>query len=154
MMGHKQTKYPCIGSFKTRNEDGHRRELEPNEYDMLWLQNMKQILGNKLWMWPFPFAQEMKGNGMFFPRIPDVPESDAITLLKNRTGASAGPPESDFLTDPQSYIDKAVDKYAGNTFVLNDKDPQTQQEVVKTFKIERSEALAENLQGEPIEPEY
>merc|ERR1712061_913072 len=72
-------------------------------------------------MWPFPFAPEMKGNGLFFPRIPDVPESDSAALLKNRAGASAGYPESDFAVDPQSYIDKAVDKYAGNTFVLNDK---------------------------------
>jgi hypothetical protein len=38
---------------------------------------MKQILGSKLWMWPFPFAPEMKGSGLFFPKIPDVPESDA-----------------------------------------------------------------------------
>ena len=41
MMGNKAVKYPCLGSFKTRNEDGNRRDCEPNEYDMLWLQNMK-----------------------------------------------------------------------------------------------------------------
>ena len=125
MMGNKQVKYPCIGSFKTRNEDGLRRDLEPNEYDMLWLQNMKQVLGNNLWMWPFPFAPEMKGQGLFFPRVPDVAESDLNTLMKNRPGAAQGYAESDFDVDPQSYIDKAIDKYAGNTFVLNDKDPVT-----------------------------
>ena len=37
MMGNKVVKYPCLGSFKTRNEDGKRRDCEPNEYDMLWL---------------------------------------------------------------------------------------------------------------------
>ena len=140
MMGNKQVKYPCLGSFKTRNEDGVRRELEPNPYDMLWLQNMKQILGSKLWMWPFPFAPEMKGNGLFFPKVPDVPEADAVQLQKSRMTESART-VNDFDIDVQDYVDKAVNKYAGNTFVLNDKDPKTQQEVVKTFKIERSEAL-------------
>ena len=41
MMGNRQIKYPCLGSFKTRNEEGVKRDLEPNPYDMLWLQNMK-----------------------------------------------------------------------------------------------------------------
>jgi hypothetical protein len=34
----------------------------PNEYDMLWLTNMKQVMGSKMWMWPLPFInEEMKG---------------------------------------------------------------------------------------------
>ena len=56
--------------------------------------------------------------------------------------------------DPQSYIDKAVDKYAGNTFVLNDKDPNTQKDITKTFKIERADVLEMNNTEEnsPLRP--
>ena len=75
-------------------------------------------------MWPFPFAPEMKGSGLFFPKIPDVPESEAAQFQKNKFTNSART-DNDFDIDPQDYIDKAVNKYAGNTFVLNDKDPQT-----------------------------
>ena len=62
--------------------------------------------------------------------------------------------ESDFDMDPQSYIDKAVDKYAGNTFILNEKDPQTQLDTTKTFKIDRADALADNQRDNEIEEEY
>ena len=125
MMGNKAVKYPCVGSFKTRNENGTKRDLEPNAYDMLWFNNMKQVMGSKLWMWPFPFAPELKGQGLFFPTIPDVSESDMLMRSGGRQD-SQGFVESDFDIDPQSYIDKAVDKYAGNTFVLNDRDPETE----------------------------
>ena len=89
---------------------------------MLWFNNMKQVMGSKLWMWPFPFAPELKGEGLFFPKIPDVSESDMMM----RSGGRQGFGESDFDIDPQNYIDKAIDKYAGNTFVLNDRDPETE----------------------------
>lgn len=79
MMKNKQVKYPCIGAKERRTADG-RLEYQPNEYDMLWLQNMKQVMGSSLWMWPFPFAQEMRGKGLFFPRIPEVSPSQAKML--------------------------------------------------------------------------
>ena len=60
MLKNKQVRYPCVGISENRAEDG-RLEETPNEYDMLWLQNLKQVLGNQLWMWPFPFAPEMRG---------------------------------------------------------------------------------------------
>ena len=36
----KQMKYPCMGGGDNRTPDG-RLEKMPNDYDMLWLQNMK-----------------------------------------------------------------------------------------------------------------
>lgn len=122
MLKNKQTKYPCLGGGQSRTADG-RLEHSPNEHDMLWLQNMKQVLGNQLWMWPFPFAQEMRGKGLFFPRIPDVSDSDvrAFNAREGRVAAAEtrrGYSGTDFDSDPQEYIDKAVKKYAGNTFVL------------------------------------
>ena len=104
-------------------------------------------------MWPFPFAPELKGQGLFFPRIPDVSESDMMMRSGGRQD-SQGFGESDFDVDPQTYIDKAIDKYAGNTFVLNQKDPETEQETVKTFKIDRSDALANNQRNKEIEDDY
>jgi len=37
---------------------------------------MKQVMGPSLWMWPFPFAPDIKGEGLFFPRLPDVSSTD------------------------------------------------------------------------------
>ena len=45
MVKNKQVRYPCIGPSNVRTAEG-RLEKQPNEYDMLWLQNMKQVLGN------------------------------------------------------------------------------------------------------------
>ena len=74
MMKNKQVRYPCVGAKRTRTNDG-RLEQHPNDYDMFWLQNMKQVLGSELYMWPFPFAQEMRGQGFHFPRIPEVTQT-------------------------------------------------------------------------------
>jgi len=46
--------------------------LTPNEYDMLWLPNFKQVLGPSIWMWPFPHTPKLNGEGLTFPKIPDV----------------------------------------------------------------------------------
>jgi palmitoyltransferase len=35
-----------------------------NPYDLGWLENTKQILGNNVYLWPFP--QSMTGNGIVF----------------------------------------------------------------------------------------
>jgi hypothetical protein len=47
----------------------------PNEYDMMWLNNLKQVLGPSMYMWPFPFAPDIEGEGLFYPRIPNVQNS-------------------------------------------------------------------------------
>ena len=76
----------------------------------------------------------MRGKGLFFPRIPEVSASQARMLTLNEqnnlddvaaespasfrratTGRYSG---TDFESDPQDYINKAVKKYAGNTFYL------------------------------------
>lgn len=123
MMKGKRTKYPFVGAKETRTADG-RLEQQPNEHDMLWLQNMRQVLGSQLWMWPFPFSQEMRGKGLFFPRIPEVTSAHIRAMTESGDGGGQSNRGShrnganDFESDPQAYIDKAVKKYAGNTFVL------------------------------------
>ena len=100
---------------------------------MLWLQNMKQVLGSQIWLWWFPISHEMRGKGLFFPRVPEVTPAhiramtegaDSMTqragVSSSRSGSSRGFSAADFDADPQAYIDKAVKKYAGNTFILPD----------------------------------
>jgi hypothetical protein len=108
MMHDKMFRYPCIGAAET-DRDGNK--LAPNEYDMLWLPNMKQVLGPSLWMWPFPFAPDIKGEGLFFPRLPDVSSTD----LKSNEQAYK---KEDFEMDTDDYVKKALKKYGGRTFVL------------------------------------
>ena len=87
MMKNKQVRYPCVGSKVTRTRDG-RAEQTPNDYDMFWLQNMKQVLGSELWMWPFPFAQEMQGQGLYYPRIPEVTRAQVRAMSETDVGGT------------------------------------------------------------------
>lgn len=88
MMINKQLRYPFYGLNNVA-------EL-PNEYDMLWLNNFKQVLGPYLWLWPIPISFEARPM-----KLPEVPEAVSQSEL-----------------DIQSYINKAKIKYNGCTFVL------------------------------------
>jgi hypothetical protein len=56
----------------------------PNEYDMLWLPNFKQVMGSRMWMWPLPFVnEEMKGQGFFYPKIPEITMADINMVVKD-----------------------------------------------------------------------
>lgn len=66
--------------------------------DMLWLPNMKQVLGKSMWMWFLPFQTEMKGQGFYFPRIPEVSESDI--KASNKDAPSGAFTSNDFDCDP------------------------------------------------------
>lgn len=70
MLKNKQMRYPCWTKKRSGGED-----LVPNEYDMMWLNNLKQVLGPSMYMWPFPFAPDIEGEGLFYPRIPNVQNS-------------------------------------------------------------------------------
>lgn len=108
MMHSKVFTYPCFGAWE---KDSEGNKLTPNEYDMLWLPNMKQVLGPSLWMWPLPFAPDIKGEGFFFPRLPDVSSTDLKTNEQAYT-------KNDFEMNTEEYIKKAMKKYGGRTFVL------------------------------------
>jgi hypothetical protein len=74
MMKNVQVKYPCWGTSPTT------KSYAPNPYDMLWLPNMRQVLGPRLWMWPLPVQIEMKGKGFYFPRIPEITSAEISQL--------------------------------------------------------------------------
>ncbi len=85
---------------------------------MLPLPNMKQVLGPSMWMWPFPFAPHIKGEGIYFPRLPDVSST-------NLSNSNKGYTREDFEMPTESYVEKAKQKYGGSTFVVKtDEHPE------------------------------
>ena len=77
-------------------------------------------MGSKLWMWPLPITEEMKGQGFYFPKIPDITMSDLNILLKDASRAhNTSFTVNDFECDPKEYVEKAIKKYGGNTFVIH-----------------------------------
>ncbi len=110
----KTLKLPCIGPMNESN-------TVPNEFDMLWLPNFKQIMGSRIWMWPLPFIkQEMKGQGFFYPKIPEITMSDMNILLKDTSKTTnTSFASNEFESDPKEYIKKAFTKYGGKTFVIS-----------------------------------
>jgi len=136
-MGMRQKKLCCFGSSDTRMG----KTLAPNEFDMGWLPNMKQVLGPHLWFWFVPLSVEMKGQGFFYPRIPDVASTDINTLMKDSkklvmNSTSQAYSSNDFESDPKAYIKKAISKYSGNTFVVPPQDLAGSYPT-QTFKIEK-----------------
>lgn len=108
----KQMRIPCWGPVDECNS-------YPNEYDMIWLSNFKQVLGSKMWMWFLPISEEMKGQGFYYPKIPDITISDLNILLKDASRVhNTSFTVNDFECDPNEYIAKAVKKYGGNTFLI------------------------------------
>jgi hypothetical protein len=53
MMHEKQLRYPVYG-LVTKDSEG--KNVVPNEYDMLWLNNVKQVLGDSMAIWFMPFG--------------------------------------------------------------------------------------------------
>jgi hypothetical protein len=114
-MGFKMMKLPCCGTMK--RHDGFTET--PNEYDMTWLANFRQHLGSRMWMWLLPITVEMKGQGFYYPKIPEIAMSDLNILLKDSSKVhNTSFNVNDFEHDPRDYIRKAVEKYSGNTFLI------------------------------------
>ena len=94
-------------------------DMMPNEYDMLWLENTKQVLGRKVYLWLLPIGTEMKGKGFYYPEVPEISIQDMNILLKDSSkvhGTSFA--LNDFDSDPSEYIRKAMQKYSGQKFVI------------------------------------
>ena len=61
----------------------------------------------------------MKGQGYFFPKIPEITMADMHLILKDTDKTHAPSAPNDFDSDSKAYIKKAVQKHGGNTFVIN-----------------------------------
>ena len=76
-------------------------------------------MGRKMWIWLLPIAHEMKGQGLYYPKVPEITMSDLNILLKDASrvhGTSFTVNDFDF--DPKEYVNKSVQKYAGNKFII------------------------------------
>ncbi len=73
-----------------------------------------------MWQWLIPgVGEEMKGQGFFFPKIPEFTMADTNLLLKDTSrGQNTSFTPNDFDSDPKEYIKKALEKYGGNTFII------------------------------------
>jgi len=108
----KSIRFPCFSYPKGDS-------FVPNEYDMMWPANLRQVLGSRLWIWPFPITEEMKGQGFYYPKIPEITMSDLNILLKDASKVhNTSFTINDFEHDPRDYILKSVQKYEGNTFII------------------------------------
>ena len=76
--GYVQRRFPCWGI-----PSGHKNR-SPNQYDMLWPNNLTQVLGPymALWWWPL-YSPDMKGKGLYFPKLPEVRQSDMGILQRD-----------------------------------------------------------------------
>ena len=70
-------------------------------------------------MWLLPISVEMKGNGFFYPKIPEITMKDMNYLLKDASRVhNLSFTVNEFESDPSEYVQKAVKKYSGNKFIL------------------------------------
>ena len=70
-----------------------------------------------MWQWFLPITHEMKGQGFYYPKLPEVTMSDVNLLLKDASkvhGTSFT--VNDFEFDPNEYVLKAVKKYGKTKF--------------------------------------
>ena len=112
-MSRRTRKMPCIGAV-----GGYQYSI-PNEYDMTWLTNMRQVFGSRMWMWGLPIAEEMKGEGYYFPKIPELTMADMNLMLKESGKThNTSFTMNEFEADPRDYVKKALKKYSGKTFII------------------------------------
>ena len=76
-------------------------------------------MGERMWMWFLPIDVEMKGQGFYYPKVPEISMSDINILLKDASRVhNTSFTVNDFEFDPREYVMKASQKYGGNTFLI------------------------------------
>ena len=97
-----------------------------------------------MWMWLLPIGVRDKGEGIYYPRVPELGINDLNVVLKqaskeHNTSFSI----NDFEHDPLDYINKGVNKYAGRTFEVAgeviETDAQPQENILKGLHDERQD---------------
>lgn len=88
-----------------------------NRYDMLGPFNLRETFGDGFWKWPFPVTSTSAGQGLYYPKIPEVAEH-VKEQLKN-------PNKNIYKTlqkleeDPNVYLQQALKKYQGQNLIVN-----------------------------------
>ena len=111
-----QRRYPCYGIPRSHGL------FQPNAYDILWPNNLRQVFGSNILLWGVPFYQpEMKGRGFYFPKIPEVNSQDVGILQRDgkiNKKSKYYDPYDQFNSKNEDYVAKAKEKYRGYSFLL------------------------------------
>lgn len=69
-----------------------------------------------------PISEELKGQGLYFPKIPEVTMQDMNLIGKETTRAGQAEMKraDEFFEDPNIYIKKAALKYRGQQFIISE----------------------------------
>jgi hypothetical protein len=63
-----------------------KREVftKPNPYDMLWPNNIRDIMGPYLILWPLPmYSPEMRGQGLYYPEYQVLKPTEQGILMRD-----------------------------------------------------------------------
>ena len=72
-----------------------------------------------MWMWLLPITEDMKGQGFYDPKIPEITMGDLNILLNDASRVhNTSFTVHDFEHDPKEYIQKSLYKYGGNIFLI------------------------------------
>jgi hypothetical protein len=92
----------------------------PNQYDVLWPNNLITILGPTIFSWFVPFyIPPMKGRGLYYPKIPKVQPEEVADFQKcgdsnkvvKKPKLSVYNYKEDFEQSCAEYVLKAHKKY-------------------------------------------
>lgn len=76
-MGSDTKRYPCYGQYIDPYLQGQQT---PNKYDLLWVNNMQEVLGSQIYYWLIPFYTP-KNSAIQFKKLPKITNTD--DLCKN-----------------------------------------------------------------------
>ena len=129
--GPAQERLPCIGIR------GSQKGNLPNQYDLLWPNNFRLVMGANVLTWFLPWSiPDSEEHGYNFQRIPEVTAEELLKLERDGcldTMVSGQKVKYElkekFSGSIDEYVKKAMDKYQNANIVLQ-KSPQTQREKV------------------------
>ena len=124
-----QERLPCIGVKKSE------QSKIPNQYDLLWPNNLRLVLGPNVFSWPIPWIiPNLEDNGYNFQRIAGITSEEHIklekegfldTMLNNKKVKYEL--KDKFTCSIDDYVKKAMEKYQDTNIVVQ-KSPRSIQE--------------------------
>ena len=109
----------------------------PNQYDLLWPNNLKLVLGANFFTWPIPWIiPNTEEHGYNYQRIPTILADELVKLERDGFLDSMQSNKKvkyeikeKFNSNIDDYVNKAMEKYQNANIVLH-KSPTTAREKV------------------------
>lgn len=123
--GPSQKRLPCIGVTKSQEEN------MPNQYDLLWPNNLRLVLGENVLCWLLPWVLPDKEEmGYNVTRIPEVIpyeilqlERDGYLTSMRKDIKTKYETKERFETSIENYVKKAMAKYDNaNIYIQSERD--------------------------------